>query len=630
MKEVQRNRVRVAVGVLSALGFIGALYFVYRWAEPSPRDLFAPRPQTNPGPALLLKNVPFVAVLDGVVNWSLHADRVEVYALPGVSLNGGVQNATIVGIRNGKLYQVNTATSQAPSLVPTHPPATTPLVPSKPPVASFSADQGSYSTLVDNTALPIGLQTHYYVRWQFRLEGHVQVKMQRGEQLTAPSITLLQLMPRPFGNPKLLAFCHHGATLLYKNAQIKVAQLRFDPQTRTADCQNGVEFTLLNSHETPNIVRSDSAFWALNDQTLRFPNGVTGTWQGIQFASRNIAVDIKHQLLTGLDGGTINADLQTLLSDAAAPPLSKPDIKGVGLEVKPMPIQILRPSSGKTAIALLALASTAAAPPTAKPTQNTSKVPFTLTWTGPWSDSAKTSTRIVHNFVYKEKDFTLSGDDLVWNYKTDQIDATGHLTYDSPQYFGSCNRAHLDDKAHQDVFEGNVVLKLKPKPSTSTTNKSVAGASNTPANTNQPSDTSANDIRSHGVTLYCDRVVEDTQTKVFILTGNLHAVQSFTDSDGKPIERNLTAAYAKYNDTTQQLTLYPPIDYKDNQGTTAHFDTPIVIGTKEGEETISGVGGTIEGTREEEETSTSSQSGSSPSSPMPPSPAKGGNKPPSK
>lgn len=622
MKAIHRNWVRVVAGVLSALGFIGGLYFAYRWAEPSPGDLFAPRPQVTSGPALLLTDAPFVAVLDGVVNWSLHADRVEVYSPSGGTLNGGIQNATIVGIRDGKLYQVNTATSPSPALLPPRPPAINPLVPTKPPLASFSADQGRYSTLVDNTSLPIGLQTRYYVRWQFRLEGHVLVKMQRGEQLTAPSITLLQLVPRPFGNPKLLAFCHQGATLLYKNAQIKVAQLRFDPQTRTADCHDGVEFTLSDPHEAPHVLRSDSAFWSLPDQTLRFPNEVTGLWQGIQFASRNVAVDIKRQLLTGLSGGTISADLPISLPNAA-PSLSKTDV-----EVKPMPIHVLRSFNGKTAVALVALASTAAsAPQTAKPSQNTTKVPFTLTWTGPWSDSAKTSTRVVHNFVYKEKDFTLSGDELVWNYKTDQIDATGHLTYDSPQYFGSCNRAHLDDKAHQDVFEGNVVLKLKPKSSPPAPNKSVASASNTPENANQPADTPANDIRAHGVTLYCDRVVEDTQTKLFTLTGNLHAIQSFTDSDGKLIERNLTAAYAKYNDTTQQLTLYPPVDYKDNQGTTAHFDAPIVIGTKEGEETISGVGGTIEGTREEEETSKSSPSPSN-STLLPP--AKGGNKPPGK
>lgn len=575
-----------AVGAI-LLGSMG-LYGLYRWAEPSPQELFAPPTPPNAGPALVLRDVPFVSVLDGVVNWSLHADRIEVYSIPGVSLNSGVESANIVGIREGKLYPVQKQPSP-------HPPSATPLEPKTPPLILFSADRGHYS-VQPSASLPQSLQLRYSVRWQLLLSGNVQVRLPKGEKFRAPEVTLVEIAPRPFGTPQLRMFCNKGAQLLYKTAQMKVGLLRYDPQSRTAECLQGAQCTLLSKTGPIQTLLSPSAYWSLADQTLRFPEAVSGTWQGIHFSSQNVALNLANQFLLGVNGASITALPEAIRalkpSNSPSVALSQPTPSS---KVKPMPIRIVRPGVATSALALLTVAAVAAPPSAPKATPQEKKEPFTLIIKGPWSDSAKTSTRTAHDFIYKEKDFTLSGQDLVWNYKTDQIDATGHLTYDSSQYAGSCDRAHLDNKAHQDVFEGNVVLILKPKPTASPMPPKANGAS---SNTKE-ADASPETVRSHGVTVYCDKVVEDTQTKIFTLTGDLHAVQTFTDSDGKLIKRTLTAAYARYDDNLQQITLYPPIDFKDNQDTTAHFDNPVVIGTKEGEETLSGVGGTIVSTTSE-------------------------------
>jgi hypothetical protein len=62
--------------------------------------------------------------------------------------------------------------------------------------------------------------------------------------------------------------------------------------------------------------------------------------------------------------------------------------------------------------------------------------------------------------------------------------------------------------------------------------------------------------------------------------------QSFTDKDGKLIERTMTCEHAEYDGKLESLHLFKPVHYETSDGKVADSPDDAIIGTKEGEETL--------------------------------------------
>ena len=59
-----------------------------------------------------------------------------------------------------------------------------------------------------------------------------------------------------------------------------------------------------------------------------------------------------------------------------------------------------------------------------------------------------------------------------------------------------------------------------------------------------------------------------------------------TRSDGHFSQRTLTAEHAEFDGKTGTLHLFPPVDMKDTDNQSGHFDQDVFVGTKEGEESV--------------------------------------------
>jgi hypothetical protein len=90
--------------------------------------------------------------------------------------------------------------------------------------------------------------------------------------------------------------------------------------------------------------------------------------------------------------------------------------------------------------------------------------------------------------------------------------------------------------------------------------------------------------------VYCDRIDDYYERQFVILSGHLVFKQQITKSDGKTLERILTAEHAEYDGKANRLHHFAPVDLKDTDNQSGHFDQDVVVGTKEGEETVQSKG----------------------------------------
>jgi hypothetical protein len=284
---------RLLVGLALCLIAAG-LYFAYRWAEPVPATAPRVRPHNlgRGGVLLTLQNAPFFGYANGRVTWTLNAALIQLQPLQGSGL-ANVSSATLTDIRKGALYELpselsadktqkpNNGAGEIPSTV-----ADAARLAGKP-AATFSAKQGKY-TLGGAEPLSGDLAVYYFPQWQFRLSGGVTFQSSSGDVLTADSLTILELRHKQTQKLERRILCETGGKIRSKNAQFQANSARYDPQTRTVECLNGVRGTFQGGS-----VQTERLYWSLKEQTVDCPETTSGTLRETPFTAENLRLNLK-------------------------------------------------------------------------------------------------------------------------------------------------------------------------------------------------------------------------------------------------------------------------------------------------------------------------------------------------
>jgi hypothetical protein len=272
----------------AAIAFAVAVVLAYRWAGPS-KNWTPPRPGGGASVTIRLLDTPFAAYIDGARVWSIHAGQVDILRMPNASLTS-VQSATILNIRNGTLYDPPTRpVSSASAATARVMEAGAPDRNSGPIGATFHAKQGRYSAGMLET-IPADLAMLYTVQWQFRLDGDVVFKTRSGDVLTAPAMTIYNLVSRKTGRPEQRVMCDKGGRMIHKGIEVTANTLRYNPKERTVDLYSGVRGVYKNGS-----VQAERVYWSLDNEILRCPETATGKIQGMPFTADGITLDIKHR-----------------------------------------------------------------------------------------------------------------------------------------------------------------------------------------------------------------------------------------------------------------------------------------------------------------------------------------------
>jgi hypothetical protein len=219
----------------------------------------------------------------------------------------------------------------------------------------------------------------------------------------------------------------------------------------------------------------------------------------------------------------------------------------------------------------------------------------------------------MHGWVYTRKDMTVRGTIGVYDEKKDTVVTNSPIVLDDDKYHITADNAVIEhvNKAKEQrtvTLTGHVILVLKPeKPGTAATPATPASAPSAPSatkatpaappaaapNSNQkpedkPQNSDVNENRKHGGTATCDKLVYISDGKHSTLTGHVIFKQSFEDDDGKTIDRTLTCDYAEHDGKKDILHLFKPVHFEDSKKQLMDTPNDVLVGTKEGEETISG------------------------------------------
>lgn len=497
-----------------------------------------------------LENAPFTSYADGRKSWSLRAHRIALERMAGASLTN-IQSANLERIREGVLYASSDASSGASA-----------------PAARFQADQGRYA-LGETDPIPDDLALLYAIQWQFRLTGNVHFVIQNGDRLRAPSLTILEMRHRASGKLERRILCTQGAQVFLQGVRIQCNRVRYDPAGRTLECLEGVRGTFQEGQ-----VQAERLFWSHEDSMLRCPDTAAGALRGMPFQATGLTVDLRQRI--------VEAE-QVAIQVALA-------VRPAGKENNSMANRRIRPILA-SALALSALTGSAPRlagqnPPT-KPEraagETPSRVPtkFGRLLVKNWKHFEKTQTGTGRAFRYTEEEMTMTGDQLRYDEKQSLYWAEGNLVLENPEQRITAKKAEVENnKKKLAILTENVVIVLKPKEK-----KTEPGAA--PAKEADASQqVEGQEARSAGVTITCDRVDHYYKKKQTVLTGNLVFKQRIQREDGKMVERTLTAQRAEYDGKEEKMKLFKPVAGKDSEGREIKFGSDVLVGTKEGEETL--------------------------------------------
>jgi len=225
------------------------------------------------------------------------------------------------------------------------------------------------------------------------------------------------------------------------------------------------------------------------------------------------------------------------------------------------------------------------------------------------TDTEKTHVLLLHDWKYTRHDMVVTGTIAVYDKDRDIIDTDQPIVMDDKRYHLTADTAHIEhvDKSKElrtVTLTGHVIMVLKPELKESQVPPAAVGPppqAAAPALAQPPAkapgggaDTSRKDAeeeRNHGGTGYCDKLIYKTYSKLSTMSGHVVFKQSFTQKDAekkttKQVERTLTCDYAENDGKANLLHLFKPVHFESNQD--QKLDTPedVVMGTKEGEETM--------------------------------------------
>ncbi len=282
-----RRRIYLALQLCAAAVLAVGIFLAYRWAGPSTNWVPPARTGSGGGVTIRLLDTPFAGYVDGARIWSIHAGQVDMLRMPNSTLTS-VQSATIYDIRNGKLYD-------PPARPAAHREAAAarvmeaggPARDSGPVGATFHAKQGHFSTGMAESA-PADLAMLYTVQSQFRLEGDVVFQSRSHDVLTAPSMTIYNLVNRKTNRPEQRIMCEQGGRMIHKGIQVAANTIRYNPKERTVDCFSGVRGSFKEGS-----VQTERVYWSLDNEILRCPEPAAGKINGLPFQAEGITLDVK-------------------------------------------------------------------------------------------------------------------------------------------------------------------------------------------------------------------------------------------------------------------------------------------------------------------------------------------------
>ncbi len=520
-----------ATAILACMG-IAALY---RWASP-PLSISIGATGGGESQVITLHNSQFRHVVNGRLQWKLTADLVAAKR-PASGVTHMIANAVLTNIHNATVYAPTTSSKVNDA--------------TETPVMTFTAGSGSYSVGASGP-LATQIQTYGLAQWNFTLSNGVNLNTAQCENIQAPQLTLIQYISRQTGKQRQEVMCRQGASISQGGTSVHATTLDYHPEQQSAEATDGVTIRVNSGRGKLSVFYSTAAFWSLKYNTVRCPYTVTGTVDGDAITATNVSLDAKAH--------TITASTATL--DMGNNSLSTPHTK----DKNTLP------------------SASAHTPGNSAPIAGYAVVTF-----NPLSGNQSNGVYRGYNFTYVHKDETAKGDYAVWNSHEQLLTAKGHLVYDSNDYVATCSSAQVNRKSHQRVFEGAVVLTIKPRKSATSTP--------TPASTTASADTQGanneQEARSHSIIVHCDKVVYSSITHIAQLTGHLIFQQNYVDKKGKKIARNATADHAVYDDNEQTLTLFPPVRYHDSQGEVLTTDDPLIISTRTNDETFAGKATTL-------------------------------------
>ncbi len=512
------------------------VFAVYRWAAP-PKLAFSNISNGGEHQVITLHNSEFRHVVDGHVQWQLTADLVAAKR-PASGVTHMIANAVLNNIHNAKVFA---------------PPSSTRGTSKEDarPAMAFSAGTGAYSVGASGV-LGSDIAKYGLAQWNFTLSSGVRLSTAQREQITAPSLSLVQYISRQTGKVQQEVICQQGATISKGTTSVHAVNLHYHPSLQSASASDGVTITIRPSKGKQSVFNTSTAFWTLRDSTVRCPNQVTGMLDGYAITANNVS---------------LNAKVHTIAANSAS----------INMEAVPSHENI----------------------PGAQPANSPGKSPHTkgnstplagyaIVTFNPLSGNQSKGLYRGYNFTYVHKDETAKGDYAVWNSRDQLLTAKGHLVYDSNDYGATCSSAQVNRRTHERIFEGTVILTIKPRK----LNGTSAGTAVSPPST-AAGNSSNQEARDHDIIVHCDKVVFSSITRIAKLTGHLLFLQNYVDKKGKKISRNATAEYAVYDDNEQTLTLYPPVRYHDSEGEVLATDDPLVISTRTNDESFTGKATTI-------------------------------------
>ena len=119
----------------------------------------------------------------------------------------------------------------------------------------------------------------------------VEFRTQAGDTLTAPFLTIYNLVRKRNGKIEQRVVCDEGAKMKRKGIEVFSNRLRFSPKGRTVECLAGARGAFKNG-----AVQAERAFWSLDDETLRCPEEATGTLDSSPFTAQSLTLDVKHRI----------------------------------------------------------------------------------------------------------------------------------------------------------------------------------------------------------------------------------------------------------------------------------------------------------------------------------------------
>lgn len=230
-----------------------------------------------------------------------------------------------------------------------------------------------------------------------------------------------------------------------------------------------------------------------------------------------------------------------------------------------------------------------------------------------WKHDERTGTGTIEDFSWRpdpngdNADASVTGDSGRYDTKKKLFFAEGRLVFDDAKHHVTGDKADISYGKSKKlaIITGHVIIVLKPDkpahgeaapavvPAVATSKGEVGVAPVTPPAASQKTDDSGNDLskeRGHGVTITCDRVDDYYGKKFVIMRGNLVFKQHLVKGNGHAVDRTMTAEHAEYDGNAEKMHLFAPVKAHDSDGESLTFDKDVIVGTKEGEETLETTG----------------------------------------